>query len=245
MPMHDWTRVEAGIYHAVHHWWVSAISDVLNGGLLPRDHYALPERFAGNFGPDVLALHEKGRTSAAGGPAGAGGGTTLCTRPHTRFTAETEGDFYRRKQKALVVRHVSGDEIVAVIEIVSPGNKSSRKAFRDFLDKAYELLEQRIHLLIVDPLPPGPRDPEGVHGALWEDLQGDSFHLPEDRRLTLAAYECAGTTRATIEPIAVGDALPDMPLFLKPNGCVMVPLEATYTTAFDCLPGRWREVLLP
>lgn len=245
MPMHDWTRVEAGIYHAFHHEWISEIGRALNRGLLPPDHYALPEQFAGKFGPDVLALHEKGHASAAGDPAGKGGGITLRARPQTSYTAEAEGDFYRRKQKAIVVRHVSGDEIVAVIEIVAPGNKSSRKAFRDFLDKAYELLEQRIHLLIIDPLPPGPRDPEGVHGALWEDLQGDSFHLPEERRLTLAAYECAGSTRAYIEPIAVGDALPDMPLFLKPDGCVMVPLEATYTTAFDCLPGRWREVLQP
>ena len=44
---------------------------------------------------------------------------------------------------------------------------------------------------------------------------------------------------------AVGQALPDMPLFLEPNGCVMVPLEATYETAFAVLPRRWQTVLAP
>jgi hypothetical protein len=34
-----------------------------------------------------------------------------------------------------------------------------------------------------------------------------------------------------------------MPLFLVPDGCVMVPVEATYRAAFDALPKRWQTVL--
>ena len=45
--------------------------------------------------------------------------------------------------------------------------------------------------------------------------------------------------------MAVGQTLPDMPMFLEPNGCIMVPLEATYATAFTVLPKRWQAVLLP
>jgi hypothetical protein len=63
--------------------------------------------------------------------------------------------------------------------------------------------------------------------------------------LTLVAYECGLTTRAYIELLAVGKALPDMPLFLEPNGCIMVPLEATYEAAFAVMPRRWRTVLEP
>ena len=157
--------------------------------------------------------------------------------------AETDAEFYRRKKSSLVVRHVSGDRIVAMIEIVSPGNKSSRHGMRAFVDKACELLEARVHLLIVDPFPPGPRDQNGVHAAIWEEVQDEPFRLPDDKPLTLVAYECGLTTRAYIEPVAVGDALPDMPLFLEPDGCVWVPLEATYRTAFEVLPVRWRSVL--
>jgi hypothetical protein len=243
MPMHDWTRVEAGIFHAFHHRWISAISDVLNLGILPDAYYALPEQQAAGFGPDVLTLQDQQPDGRE--PSGEGGGTAtaLQTRPQTRFTAETEAEFYRRKKSSIAVRHVSGDRIVAMIEIVSPGNKASRHAFQAFVNKACELLEHRIHLLIADPFPPGPRDPNGVHAAIWEEVEDDTFPLPGDKPLTLVAYECDLTTRAYIEPVAVGDVLPDMPLFLMPDGCVMVPLEPTYQTAFNVLPRRWRRVL--
>lgn len=130
-----------------------------------------------------------------------------------------------------------------MVEIVSPGNKASRHALRSFVAKACELLEHRIHLLIVDPFPPSPRDPNGVHAAIWEEVEDDAFSLPADKPLTLVAYECDLTTRAYIEPVAVGDVLPDMPLFLEPNAHVKVPLEATYQTAFAVMPRRWRRVL--
>ncbi len=58
MPIHDWTKVEAGIFHAFHHGWISELSNALNGGLLPPDYYALPEQVAAGFGPDVLALQD-------------------------------------------------------------------------------------------------------------------------------------------------------------------------------------------
>jgi hypothetical protein len=59
------------------------------------------------------------------------------------------------------------------------------------------------------------------------------------------AYEADNVTRAYVETIGVGEKLPDMPLFLEPNGCVMVPVEATYSAAFDAQPRRWRDVLQP
>ncbi len=247
MPMHDWTKVEPGIFHAFHHRWISALSDVLNGGALPADYYALPEQVAAGFGPDVLTLQEPplDNSPAADGAGGATTATRLQTRPRTRFTAETDAEFYRRKKSSVVVRHVSGDRIVAMIEIVSPGNKSNRHAFRAFVDKACELLEHRIHLLIADPFPPGIRDPCGVHAAIWEQIQDNPFQPPADEPLTLVAYECDLTTRAYIETVAVGQVLPDMPLFLEPNGCIMVPLEATYETAFAVMPRRWRTILAP
>jgi hypothetical protein len=244
--MHDWTRVEAGIFHAFHHEWISEISRALNGGLLPAAYYALPEQVAAGFGPDVLTLQGGGKEPDRPGDGTTGGTTTvLRNRSQTRFTAETEAEFYRRKKSSVVVRHTSGDRIVAIVEVVSPGKKSSRHAFQAFVNKACELLEHRIHLLIIDPLPHGPRDPNGVHGAIWEEVQDDSFRISPEQPLTLVAYECGLTTRAYIELVAVGQTLPDMPLFLEPDGCVMVPLEATYEAAFAVMPRRWRIVLEP
>jgi hypothetical protein len=244
MTMHDWTRVPAGIFHAFHHDWITDLGRTLNGGLLPSDYYALPEQQAAGFGPDVLTLQVPSTNQDdAEGPGSGGAATVVATRPQTQFTAETDAEFYRRKKSSIVVRHVSGDRIVAVLEIVSPGNKASRHAFAAFVDKACELLEQRVHLLLVDPLPPGRRDPNGIHAAIWEEVEDKPFLLPAGKRLTLAAYECDLTTRAYIEIIGVGDRLPNMPLFLEPGVHVPVPLDATYQTAFDAMPRRWRNVL--
>ncbi len=241
MPMHDWTLVDAGIYHAHHHRWISSLSDVLNVRLLPQDYYALPEQVAAGFGPDVLTLQEQ--SSNGNDPSGGNAGTATLARPRTRFQAETSAEFYRRKKSAIAIRHVSGDHKVAMLEIVSPGNKSNRHAIKSFVDKACELLEHRVHLLIVDPFPPGPRDPNGVHAVIWENVEEDDFQLPADKPLTLVSYECDLTTRAYIEPVAVGDPLPDMPLYLQPHLYVSVPLEATYQAAFAVLPRRWQRVL--
>ncbi len=247
MPVHDWTRVDAGIFHAFHHDWITDLARALNRGILPADYYALPEQHAAGFGPDVLTLQgsrDKGEDSTA--PVSSGGGTALLlAAPTLAPTAETDMEFYHRKQTPIVVRHVSGDRVVAMIEIVSPGNKATRNSLRKFVEKAAELLDQHIHLLIVDILPPGRHDPHGIHAAIWDDVAGQEYLPPAGRTLTLAAYETDLTIRAYVREVAVGDSLPDMPLFLEPNGCVQVPLEATYQTAFAAMPRRWRRVLEP
>jgi hypothetical protein len=246
MPMHDWTRVEPDIFHAFHHSWIEELARALNGGLLPEDYYALPEQQAAGFGPDVLTLQTQ---SDNGGPAAVtssgGAATKMQTRPQTKFTAETDAEFYRRKKSSIVVRHVSGDHIAAMLEIVSPGNKASRHAFQAFVAKACELLEHRVHLLILDPFPPGRRDPNGLHAAIWGEVEDKPFVLPADKPLTFVAYECDLKTRAFIEPISVGDSLPDMPLFVEPGRHIPVPLETTYQAAFAAMPRRWRTVLEP
>ncbi len=216
MPIHDWTRVAAGIFHDFHHSWIATISDALNRTLLPADFYALITP-ADLVEPDVVM-----------GSVGA---------------AETDMEFYRRKQNTVTVRHVSGDRVVAMVEVVSPGNKATRSALRSFVEKAAELLDKRIHLLILDLQPPGRRDPQGIHAVIWEEIANQEYTLPANKPLTLAAYESGLTVRAYVEPVAVGDALTDMPLFLEPGAHVVVPLEATYQAAFDAVPRRWRRIL--
>ena len=243
MPIHDWTTVEAGIFHAFHHGWISEISNALNSGLLPKDYYALPEQVAAGFGPDVLTLQD---ISFRNGDSRKSASTTILQpRPKTTITAITEKEFYRRKKSSIAVRHVSGDRLVAFVEIVSPGNKSSRQSVQAFVDKACDLLENRIHLFIADLFPPGQRDPDGLHGLIWAEMSDIEFHLSEEKPLTLVSYECELVTHAYVEPVAVGDLLPDMALFLEENGCIQIPLEATYMTAFNLLPLRWRDVLQP
>lgn len=242
VPVHDWTTVDAGIFHDFHHAWIEEIKRVLNAGLLPEDYYALAEQRALGFGPDVLALQQESQdASVYSGPTSLG--ALLLEEPQVQLVDESDQEFYRRKQSSVVVRHVSGDQVIAVVEIMSPGNKSSRSALRSFLEKATELLAHNVHLMIVDLFPPGPRDPDGIHAALWQDFTGRLYALPDSNPLTLAAYDASGSVRAFVEHVRVGQALPAMPLFLRPRAHLPLPLEATYNAAFSALPRRWREVL--
>ena len=245
MPIHDWSRVDAGVFHDFHHAWIEEIKRVLNAGLLPDDYYAMAEQHAAGFGPDVLTLQGGANGSPGGTPStpSPSGGGLLLAPPKVRVIAETDMAFYRRKQNTVTVRHVSGDRVVVMVEVVSPGNKASRNPFRSFVEKAAQLMDNGIHLLILDLHPPGPRDPQGIHGAIWEEFTGKEYVAPADKPLTLAAYESGLTVRAYVEPVAVGDVLREMPLFLQPGGCVLVPLEATYQAAWNAVPRRWQRVL--
>ena len=113
------------------------------------------------------------------------------------------------------------------------------------MDKVYELLEHRIHVLIIEPFPPTKRDPKGVHAAIWEAVEDQTFDPPADKPLTTVSDECELVTRAYIEPFAVGDPVPDMALFLEPETHIVVPLEDTYAVSWRAMPARWRRVLEP
>jgi hypothetical protein len=239
MPMHNWTRVDAGICHAFHHEWISEIHRAVLRRL-PEGYYSLPEQQAAGFGPDVLTLK-----TADADDAPAGGGTTTMARPKTKMFHETPTEFYLRKKKAVVIRHASGDRIVAMIEIVSPGNKNSAHGPRAFVNKAGELLQARLHLLIVDPFPVSSRAPHGLHAAIFEDVQDDPLRLPPEAPLSAFSYECDDRVRTYLQPLAVGDVLPDMPVYLYPGTYIEVPLEATYMAAWDAVPARWQTVIAP
>lgn len=104
--------------------------------------------------------------------------------------------------------------------------------------------EAGVHLLIIDLFPTSARDPHGIHAAIWEEVCGEQgFQLPEDKPLSLVSYEVGYEIEAYIEPVAVGQSLADMPLFLRPGRHVSVPLEASYQMAFEGVPLRWQKEL--
>ncbi len=241
MPIHDWTRVKAGTFHHFHQRWIGALGDALNTGLLPPGYFALAEQKTGGPEPDVVTLRLPDRPAPNSGP----GGTAVTTLPpKTRFRVEADAANYARRADRLTVRLDDGD-VVAVIEIVSPGNKDSRHAIRAFARKAAEFLHAGINLLVVDLFPPNRRNPHGIHKVLWDRVRDEPFALPPDNPLTLAAYSAGAKTVAYVEPVAVGDPLCDMPLFLTPDHYVPCPLEATYQTTWGVFPAALKGLLEP
>lgn len=230
MPIHDWTRVRANRFHDFHQSWTLAIRNALNGGLLPGRYFAMVEQKTGGPEPDVVTLE---LTPPPGLPPV--GVALEVEPPQTRFAYRAEAAGYARKANRVSVYHPDG-EVVAIVEVVSPGNKDSEHAARSFARKAVEFLQAGVHLLIVDLFPPGPRDPQGVHKLIWDRLCDEPFALPPDKPLTLAAYSAGADVAAFVEPVAVGDPLPDMPLFLTPRHHIPCPLDSTYQTAWQQFP---------
>jgi hypothetical protein len=204
MPVHDWTRVDAGLFHDFHQDWTIELRRALNAGLLPSGYIALVDQ----------------------------------------ETDETQQDMYFRRANRIKIQHRYG-QIIAVIEVVSPGSKNTRNAMRAFVRKAANLIWQGIHLLVVDLFPPSQRDPAGIHKAIWDEFAEGPFELPTNKRLTLVAYCAAPTKTAYVEAVAVGDALPTMPIFLAEDKYIPAPLEETYRTSLDAYPADLKELLEP
>lgn len=228
MPIHDWTRVDHGTFHDFHQGWATQLRSALNNGLLPPDYEAKVEQ------------HTDDGNGAHGGPAG-GLSTIAVAPPKVSFTSEFASDPYARLRKTVTVRQ--DDRVVALIELVSPGNKSSVHGVRAFVRKLTAAIDRGVHVLVIDLFPPGPRDPSGVHPLVWSEFRDDPYTPPANRPLTLVSYDAGPTCRAYIQPAAVGEALPDMPLFLRPGEYVNVPLEATYASAFGGISRRTRDAL--
>ena len=75
---------------------------------------------------------------------------------------------------------------------------------------------------------------------------GSSFEArPANKPLTVAAYNARPDLTAYVDPVAVGDPLPDAPLFLAPGWYVNVPLEQTYQASWAETPQLIRDRVAP
>lgn len=243
MPVHDWSRVDAGTFHAFHTAWVTHLSEAMNAGLLPSGYYAMPEQHLGRSLTDVVILHAM---PPAPGPLPVDGGLVVAEVPPKVRRKLAPSGSAGTHQRTLTIRRESDHRIVALVEIVSPANKD-RDSHVDDMAAKVTLFAQLlgVHVLVADLFPPGAHDPRGIQGAIWEELDAESepYRPPWAAPLTLASYVGLPEVRAYLQPLAVGDELPAMPLFLRPDRYVNVPLEGAYQAAFRGMPAFWREVL--
>ena len=236
MPVHDWTRVSAGNFHHFHQNWIIKLADVLNTGGLPDEFEARAEPITGRYSPDVVTLH-------TGRPGGSVGGLATAAPPTARQVLKVERINYAKRKDRVIIRHDDG-QVVAIIELVSPGNKDSKNAIRQFVEKAADIIHQGVNLLVVDLHPPTPRDPQGVHKLIMDQFEESlPFEFLPDKPLTVASYVGGDLIEAYVDTVGVGDSLPSAPLFLTDVDYVSCPLEATYQQAWAVLPRSIRADL--
>jgi Protein of unknown function (DUF4058) len=238
MPIHDWARLEAGDFHHFHQRWIQDIAAALNGGLLPPEYMAMAEQVTGRPIPDVVALHARPSKDDPGGVA------VATAPPSARVIARFERINYAKRADRVVIRHGRG-KVVAMIEIVSPGNKDSRNAIRTFVEKTADILNQGVNLLVVDMFPPTPRDPQGIHKAIWDEFGDEPFDFLPDKPMTVASYIGGDLPTAYVESVGVGDPLPSLPIFLSETRYIPAPLETTYMQAWAVFPALLKELIDP
>jgi hypothetical protein len=120
---------------------------------------------------------------------------------------------------------------VGAVELVSPGNKNRPEARRAFAAKCSSYLQAGVGLAIVDivtnPL-------ANLHDKLVDLLEiGDGFKMPSSPSIYATAYHPlrrgdADAIDVWLHPLAVGEPLPTIPLFLRAGPCLPLELEATY-----------------
>ncbi len=214
MPIHDWSRAEASVFHAFRHRWLGALCDAMNDGRLPDDHFAMIEEAS-----DLAEANsdtELANNGPAPGPA--------------------------RRADCIAVRRGEG-LLVAVVEVVSPGDKASAARLQSLIGSIAVLVGRRVHVLLIDLFPPGPHDPRGVHNAIWDTIEPEERDIPVGRPLAVASYDSGSIVATYVEPMAVGEILPEMPLFLEPGVYLPTPLESSYQAAWDVLPAGLRGQL--
>ena len=245
MPLHDWSRLDAGAYHGFHGRWIAALTDVLNNGLLPPAFFADGEQIVldeeQRRQPDVITLRDQ--LIDFDPPEGGGTATAVATENFVETQVSLAEDLPQPRH--LVVRRSQDFEVVALLEIISLANRDRPKSVEQFVDKVQEALEAGVHVVTLDLLAHGRHDPHGLHGAVLDRIApGEPYAFPGGTARTIASYASDRLdARILVAHPKIGGALPDTPLFLTPKYAVAVPLEQTYLQAWRGTPFPYRNSL--
>jgi hypothetical protein len=256
MPLHDHFHNPLKDYcpwTSFHSNWAVKMVDRLNAKLRTRDYRAHTEVHLGTqIAADIGAL-ERDRPPALFDPHGTnglngangGGGVAVAAEvyapPVAILSAEVafaEPDLFEVK----VYRGGGTWTLVAAIELVGPSNKDQDETRRAFAIKCAAYLQKGVSVAVVDVV---TERRANLHGDL-ADLLGLPAALAWESPsgLSAVAYRTAkktGKERETVRldvwphPLAVGQPLPTVPLWLAPGMAVPLELEATYAAACDSL----------
>ena len=213
-------------WESFHHRWANAIADYLDQ-LLPARFFARVEVHLGN---EVAADVTEEELLAPAGANGTGGvAVATYTPPAATVTIPTVFP----EEAAIEVRSTDpAARLLAVIELVSPANKKSPDARRAFVAKAAAYLQHGIGLVIVDPVTDRHFN---LHDDIARELNGsDRFATAGAPPIYAASYHpvaagAGASIEAWVHALAVGAALPTLPLYLRGHGFISLDLEATYT----------------
>lgn len=219
-------------WESFHSRWANSIADGLNQ-VLPRRFFSEVQIQLGNQIEADVAEFERPAESAEEERDGAAGGVAIQTWAPPAATMVMPAVF--PDDIEVHVRDEREDaRLVAVVELVSPGNKDRAESRRAFATKSAAYLQRGIGLMVLDIVTSRQAN---LHNELLDLMNlNQPLRMPAEVTLYAVAY---GPRRRQennqidvwITNLAVGNTLPLLPLPIRGYRYVPVDLEASYSEA--------------
>jgi hypothetical protein len=213
----------------VHQSLITYIRDALQPQVRPHYHARMGERVyvltpPHTMYPDALFIRRPLKEPGTAGvdlamPEAALSAETLDTPVVLTFPP------IERREPLVEIVHTAGDEVVTIIEVLSPANKAPGEGHRLYRHKQQAVLDSPVHLVEIDLLS------EGLYTvALPEKAQGS---LPSHRYL-VSVHRAPESHRFELYPIPLQDRLPRLRVPLRaPDPDVGLDLGAVLTRCYD------------
>ena len=214
-------------WRSFHAAWAVTMSRLLNQGLLPPGYYAVP--LVDREGPieiDVATLRDQQTSVSA----------EIASMPQT-WAAPEPGLAVAVELPAAdgVEVQVFADDgdprLAAAVELLSPRNKDRPQARQAFAAKCVSYLQQNSGLVIVDTVTTRRAD---LNAAILSLLGVETSIGTMPSSLSAVSYQIIGRDEETQQlqlwpaPLALGQPLPTLPLWIAADFSVPLDLEASY-----------------
>jgi len=222
-------------WRSFHSAWAATIARLLNQGVLPAGYYAVP--MVDRDGPveiDVAALRDRNLPDVRTAPS------QNWSPPEPALAVAV--DLPATDTVEVQVFADDGDpRLTAAIELVSPRNKDRSQARQAFAVKCVGYLQQGSSVVVVDTVTTRHTD---LHAAILGLLGVETGDVPPTG-LAAVSYRAVGRDEETQQlqlwpaPLALGQPLPTLPLWIAADSSVPLDLEASYRTT--CADLRIRD----
>ncbi len=219
-------------WEGIHGSWATFIAQHLNRGLLPAEYYAMPlVQIGGRVEVDIATLRGPDRPGTAEGP-----GTAVWAPPQPTLDIPIEAagaDSF----EVQVFRDFGGPQLRAAIELVSPSNKDRPASRHAFAGKCAGYLRRGVSMIVVDVVTSRTADMHAEILRALEPTQGPGAEPTAG--LFAASYRVLAAEPPRLvawsESLAIGAALPTLPLWVEPDLGVPLALEESYAQTCESL----------
>lgn len=218
-------------WQTVHGTWIHYLMRSLNRSLLPPGYRAVRESKFNGVEVDVGLVREPQAVYETT-PVAASTCAGYRIPPYDADAAGVVSPYGR----VLVFREDGDARLVGAIELVSPGNKDRPEERKAFAAKMQTYIQSGVSLIVADIVTVPSANLNNVWAAEFGSGEG-CLLAPEDATYASAyrPYHAGHDPRVQMwmRPVAVGELLPTLPLFIDANQAVPIDLDTTYAEACE------------